>query len=72
MPQIEKPDDLQSITNLIRFLCMNDDLLLCWKLIFMYQNASVNLNEISGELVEQRCFPKRQFFVHKKSKNRRS
>ncbi|KLA47615.1 hypothetical protein P869_08535 [Ligilactobacillus ruminis S23] len=25
MPQIEKPDDLQSIANLIRFFCMQDD-----------------------------------------------
>ncbi len=25
MPQIEKPDDLQSIANLIRFFCMHDN-----------------------------------------------
>ena len=54
MPQIEKPDDLQSIANLFRFFCV------CVTIVRddgnnSKQHVSVNLNEILDRLDERHC-----------------
>jgi len=53
MPQIEKPDDLQSIATLIRFFLHSGQSLAVMEIT---QNSlAVNLTESLAELIEQHC-----------------
>ena len=51
MPQIEKPDDLQLIANLIRFFCVYMTIASMMEM----GNLSVNLHEILPRSVELHC-----------------